>query len=463
MTHDADAATAMIGAGATGAVTTGATVTAIAAAPNGKRLRDRRLRFNRAEAPPLPAERASRRHRRRSARRGRRHVPNRARRRLRLCVGSDVPRRPTSQADRADAVPSERERAKLLAALDGGKDSVALAVGGHEIDLTHLGRVYWPQEPGLRQASITKRDFVRYCIAVAPAMLPHLADRPLTLFRWPEGIAGRRVLDKHWKITLPPFVERVNVFSESKGHADQYLLCNNLATLIWLAQMGTLELHAWHSRVRPGSDAPLASADFTSSVSALQSSVLELPDYVLFDIDPFIYAGMEPKGREPAFSAPAFEEARRVALWLKDLLDGIALESLVKTSGKTGLHVIVPICRTLPFDAVREFARFIGDHLKRLHPKEITVDWSVAKRSGKVFMDGNMNVRGKSISTPYSPRGLAGAPVSMPLTWSNLQHAEPPDFRVTSVLPLLRKHGDAWAGWLERKQNVEKSLKRQAA
>jgi bifunctional non-homologous end joining protein LigD len=375
-----------------------------------------------------------------------------------------VPRHPSRPTRLAGAaLPSERERLRISAVLDAAGDDAVLTLEGHEIAVTHLDRVYWPAEREPAQSPITKRDFLRYCIGVAPAMLPHLRDRPLTLFRWPEGIGKRRVLEKHWPIKLPAFVERVDVFSESKGHADQYILCNNLATLIWLGHMGTLELHAWHSRVRPGPDAPLASADFASSASALQASLLEFPDYVLFDIDPFIYAGNEPKGREPAFNPPAFEKARHVALWLKDLLDGIGLDSLVKTSGKTGLHVIVPICRTLAFGAVREFARFIGDHLKHRHPQEITVDWSVGKRSGKVFIDGNMNVRAKSISVPYSPRGLAGAPVSMPLPWRELERADPAEFRLPTPLPLLRKNGDAWAGWLDRKQNVEALLKGQAA
>jgi bifunctional non-homologous end joining protein LigD len=222
--------------------------------------------------------------------------------------------------------------------------------------------------------------------------------------------------------------------------------------------MGTLEIHAWHSRVRAGPDAPGAGTDFARSAAALQVSLLELPDYVLFDIDPFIYAGDEPKGRGPVFNPPAFERARQAALWLEELLTGISLRALVKTSGKTGLHVIVPIRRTLPFAAVRDIARFIGDHLKRRHPGDITVDWAVEKRTGKVFLDSNMNVRGKSITAAYSPRGLAAAPVSMPLTWRQLKDASPPDFRMTTVLPLLRKRGDAWAGWLAQKQDIEQRL-----
>jgi bifunctional non-homologous end joining protein LigD len=351
-------------------------------------------------------------------------------------------------------------RASLLAELGAAAGNATMQVDGQAVALTHLDRVYWPASTDPRQAPITKRDLLRYLVDVAPLMLPHLRDRPLTLFRWPEGINGRRVLEKHWEMTLPPFVERVDVFSDSKGHRDQYILCNNLATLVWLAHMGTLEFHAWHSRIRTGTDAPGAGDDFASSAEALEASVLERPDYVLFDLDPFIYSGREAKGREPSFNRTAFARATDVARELEAMLAGIGLAAFVKTSGKTGLHVIVPIRRTLRFDAVREMARFIGDRLMRAHPQEITLDWEVKKRTGKVFVDVNMNVRGKSMTAPLSPRGLAGAPVSMPLSWRELDEANPLDFRITTVPALVKKRGDAWGGWLKKAQRVEDVLTR---
>ena len=366
-----------------------------------------------------------------------------------------------SAASRADSgSPSVAERLRLLAALDADGENAIVQADGHAVAVTHLDRIYWPPDNDLQQAAISKRDFLRYLVEVGAAMLPHLRDRPLTLFRWPEGISGRRVLEKHWNIALPSFIERVDVFSDAKGHRDQYILCNNLATLLWLAQMGTLEFHAWHSRITPGIDAANASVDFASSAQALEASILERPDYILFDIDPFIYAGHEPKGREPAFNAQAFAKAKAVAVALESVLAGIGLRALVKTSGKTGLHVIVPIRRTLRFDAVREMAHFIGERLMRAHPQDITLDWSVEKRTGKVFLDTNMNVRGKSMSVAWSPRGLAGAPVSTPLGWRELSDASPIDFRLTTVVPMLKHRGDAWAGWLAHPQSIEDVLSR---
>jgi bifunctional non-homologous end joining protein LigD len=352
---------------------------------------------------------------------------------------------------------TRRAPLRALAALASPATSVEIELDGGALVATHLDRVYWPGDDA--HAAITKRDYLAYLIAVSPAMLEHLADRPLTLFRWPEGIAGKRVLEKHWKIALPPFVERVDVFSESKGRPDQYLLCNNLATLLWLANLGTLEFHVWHSRVREGSDVTDAGTDFARSAVALQDSLLERPDYVLFDIDPFIYRGDEAKGKEPTAHPAAFAKALEVAHALKPLLDSLGLESLVKTSGKTGLHIIVPIARSLRFDAVRDIARFIAAHLMREHPKLITLDWSVERRTGKVFVDANMNVRGKSMTAPYSPRGLPGAPVSLPLEWRDLPKADPARFRIPDVAAMLKRRGDPWRGWLQRKQELESALR----
>ena len=121
-------------------------------------------------------------------------------------------------------------------------------------------------------------------------------------------------------------------------------------------------------------------------------------------------------------------------------------------------HVVVPIAPELRFDAVRSMAHFMGQHLMKAHPKDITMDWSVPRRTGKVFLDYNMNVRGKSMIAPYSPRGLAGAPVSMPLTWSELEQTQPMDFRITTAATLLAKHGDRWRDLPSTSQDLQAIL-----
>ncbi|KQY54652.1 DNA ligase D [Lysobacter sp. Root494] len=349
---------------------------------------------------------------------------------------------------------------EVVAALDGTtKNAFELAVGTHRIRLSNLDRVYWPANEALQQPALTKRDLLRYLAQVSPLMLPHIADRPLTMIRMPDGITGQRFFQKHWEQARPDFVESVTVFSESKDEHHNYLLCNNLPTLLWLAQSGTLEFHVWHSRAKVDADAKSKSTDYATSLESLEASVLNCPDYVVFDIDPYIYSGKEAPGAEPELNTIAFEKGKEIAFALRELLLGMKLEPIVKTSGKTGLHVFVPIRRTIDFDTARHVSELVSRHLMRQRPREITMEWSVPKRSGKIFMDHNMNVRGKTLNVAYSPRGEPGAPVSMPLTWEELASAHPLDFRMTSVIKRLTRTGDRWRDALTRKQDLDRALK----
>jgi len=347
----------------------------------------------------------------------------------------------------------------VLQQLENAKTTFSIAVGPHTLKLTHLDRVYWPADPALSQTPVTKRDLLRYFAQVSPFILPHLADRPLTMIRMPDGIHGQRFFQKHWEQERPPFARTITVFSEHKDESHEYLLCNDLPTLLWLAQSGTLEFHVWHSRAQSGPDTKAQTDDYASSAQALETSVLNYPDYVVFDIDPYIYSGKEKAGDEPELNTIAFEKGKEVAFWLRELLHTMSLEAIVKTSGKTGLHVFVPIKRTIDFDAARAVSEIVGRHLMRQHPKDITMEWSVPKRTGKIFMDYNMNVRGKTLNVAYSPRGAAGAPVSMPLTWDELAGAHPLDFRLANAPQRLAQTGDRWRDALKKKQSIERALK----
>ncbi|MBS0378173.1 MAG: DNA ligase D [Proteobacteria bacterium] len=371
----------------------------------------------------------------------------------------------------AAAAKGRRPAAKPAAATKSAPDEVAdileqlrspakgfdLRVGEARIKLTHLDRVYWPAA-NRRATAITKRDLLVYLARVARFMLPHLADRPLTMIRMPEGIDGERFFQKHWAQSLPEFVESVTVFSETKDERHRYLLANNLPTLLWLGQVGTLEFHVWHSRASLAPEARGAATDYSSSLAALESSILNFPDYLVFDIDPYVYSGKEKKGEEPEFNRKGFAAGKRVAFWIHELLREMSLEAIVKTSGKTGLHVFVPIERTVNFDEARHICETIGRHVMREHPKEITMEWAVEKRTGKIFIDYNMNVRGKTLNVAYSPRGLPGAPVSMPLTWEELEGAEPTDFTIKDVPDRLERTGDRWHDVLELKQSLTKAF-----
>ena len=349
---------------------------------------------------------------------------------------------------------------EIVAQLDAARRDFTLVVEGHRIKVTNLDRVYWPADPSLGQPALTKRDLLRYFALVSPYILPHLADRPLTMIRMPSGIRGQRFFQKHWEQEKPAFVETITVFSGHKDEEHDYLLCNNLPTLLWLAQSGTLEFHVWHSRARPAADCASKATDYASSLEALEASVLNYPDWVVFDIDPYIYSGKEAPGAEPELNTAAFEKGKEVAFRLREVLQTMGLDAIVKTSGKTGLHIFVPIRRTLDFDAARHVSELVGRHLVGKFPDEITVEWSIPKRTGKIFMDYNMNVRGKTLNVAYSPRGEAGAPVSMPLTWDELASAHPLDFRLANAPQRLARTGDRWRDAYEAKQDLERALRR---
>ncbi len=346
------------------------------------------------------------------------------------------------------------EGAEVLQQLENKSNRIDLAVGGARIKLTNLDRVYWPSDPETKQPALTKRDLIRYLAGVSRHMLPHLRDRPLTMIRMPEGITGERFYQKHWEQARPDFVEMVSVYSGHKDEKHQYVVANNLPTLLWLGQSGTLEFHVWHSRANVAPDAANKNTDYDTSEESLEDSVLNYPDYLVFDIDPYIYSGKEPAGAEPELNKKGFEGGRRVAFWLHALLQQMSLEAVVKTSGKTGLHVFVPINRTVTFDGARQITEMVGRHLLKEHPKEITMEWATQKRTGKIFIDHNMNVRGKTLRVAYSPCGSPGAPVSMPLTWEELEAADPTDFTLNNVAARLEKSGDRWHDALSAKQSL---------
>jgi bifunctional non-homologous end joining protein LigD len=365
---------------------------------------------------------------------------------------------PAAAAAASGAARAADEVAAILTQLEQRANRIDLQVGAARIRLTNLDRVYWPAPAGKRQAAVTKRDFLRYLTRVGRFMLPHLADRPLTMIRMPEGINGERFFQKHWEQSLPEFVETVTVFSETKDDRHRYLLANNLPTLLWLGQVGTLEFHIWHSRAHVGPDGAVTGSDYSSSLASLEASILNYPDYLVFDIDPYIYSGKEARGAEPELNRKGFAVGKRVAFWLRALLKDMGLEAVIKTSGKTGLHMFVPIERTVTFDEARHICERIGRHVLREHPRDVTMDWAIEKRTGKIFIDYNMNVRGKTLNVAYSPRGVPGTPISMPLTWEELEAAEPMDFTLNNVPDRLEKRGDRWHDVLELKQSLTKAF-----
>ncbi len=339
----------------------------------------------------------------------------------------------------------------VLDQLDTDEDRATLSVDGFDLPVTSLDKVLWPGQG--RRPGATKRDLLRYLTRVSSVMLPHLADRPLFVTRFPDGVTGKSFFQKHWE-PAPPFARTVDIHSAQNERDGAYFICENLATLLYLGQMAGLELHAWFSRTNPAPDAVGRSRRFTGSEAALERSILNYPDFIVFDLDPYLYSGKEGKGDEPELNRRAFTRTRTLALRIREVLEGLGLRTFLKTSGRTGLHLYLPIVRDLDFDAARGVAETIALHVQRERPKEVTVEWAVRRRTGKIFFDYNQNTRGKSLAVPYSPRRHPAATVSMPITWDELEHVYPTDFTLHTAPDRVEQEGDAWAGILEARQNL---------
>ena len=345
--------------------------------------------------------------------------------------------------------PKKSVNSDLLEQLASPANNLVLDVEGHQVSLTHLEKELWPKNDG--KQALTKRELIKYMVQTAPYLLPHLKDRPLSLSRYPNGIYGEHFFQKHYQ-PVPEFVQTVSLSSHDTP-LQEYLICNNTATLLWLGQIGDLELHTWFSRVTSGPDIKVVlkakgSADYYANY----------PDFLIFDIDPYIYSGKEKSGDEPELNRKAFEKTCQVVLELKQILDNIGCPSFVKTSGKTGLHVFVPIMRELDFHGTHSAAETICKLLLQQHPDQVTVEWAVEKRAGKVFLDYNQNVRGKTLASIYSPRPSPQASVSMPLKWEELGKVYPTDFTILTVPERLAYIGDLWAGILEKKIDLVKLI-----
>ena len=341
--------------------------------------------------------------------------------------------------------------ASVVAQLNRADTGAVLNVDGHEVPVSNLDKRLWPTH--------TKRELLAYLASVSPWLLPHLAGRPVFVTRWPGGIGGKSFYQKVWD-NPPPFVKTVSIWSSDSGRARDYLLCANLATLLWLGQQAALELHVWFSSTLAGRDARTLGARYGESEEELEHSRLNYPDFMVFDLDPYQYSGRESRGAEPELYRPAFKRAVRLALDLREIAASIGLEAFVKTSGRTGLHLYLPIRRRFTFGEVRAMAETIGRHLRSRHPRDVTLEWAVERRTGKIFFDYNQNVRGKSLAAAFSPRRHDRATVSMPVRWEDLGSVFPTDFTIANAPVFLARDGDPWDGILAVKSDLAAELAR---
>ncbi|NKE72090.1 DNA ligase D [Candidatus Manganitrophus noduliformans] len=322
-----------------------------------------------------------------------------------------------------EVVPQKKEKKEIWIG-----ERVAVQFEGNRLELGHLNKQFWPKR------GYTKAHLIDYYSKVAPFVLPHLQDRPLTLIRFPEGIEGESFYQKDWKEAAPHWVHRVTIETEEETHR-RMIVCNNASTLVWLANLGNIELHPSYSRVDPeGSLAP--------------------PDFIVFDIDPPKREGKE------GVDWKRFEQGAEVALWLNRQLGELGIQSHVKTTGKSGLHVFVPIIPIYSYTQTRRFARAMAEQLQAEHPKQITTAWQKEQRGKKVLIDFNQNAAGKTLASIYSLRAVPEATVSFPIKWEALRRVSPLDYTMESVPDLLTKSGDLWEGILKSAQDPMEALKK---
>jgi bifunctional non-homologous end joining protein LigD len=330
-----------------------------------------------------------------------------------------------------------------------------------EQNFSNLDKIYW-RSTGMLNKELTKGDLIKYYDKVSRYILPHLRNRPLSLKRYPDGITGKSFYHKNWIQEKPDYVKTIQVFSESKGDIVNYLICNNKETLLWLANLGCIEMHSWYSRVHDFNACNSTANCSNPAPLAEEKCGLDTPDFVVFDLDPYIYSGKEKQGEEPEYNVKGFKATVDVALDLKDLLDELHIESYVKTSGKTGLHVFIPVAPIYGYNQTRSFAEVIGMMLSRRKPGKITMEWNSSNRKDKVFFDYNQNAKGKTLASIFSVRPTISASVSMPVEWRELPDIQPADFTLVSVPEILSssKGGNAWSTIYQKKQDLLEMIQR---
>ena len=317
------------------------------------------------------------------------------------------------------------------------------------VDVTNTSKVFWKATKQHR--AFLKGDLIEYYDKISETILRHLEDRPLSLSRYPNGISGKFFYQKDWDQKKPDFVTTAKIHSEHRGESINYVICNNRETLLWVANLGCIEMHPWYSRIN----------DFGSCNGSTklyeEKCGLNFPDFILFDLDPYIYSGKEKKGAEPQYNIAGFKAAVDIAHELEDIFKDLKIKSYVKTSGKSGIHIYVPVANIYTYEQTKSFAETIAKIMANKFPKKVTLEWSTSKRKDKVFFDYNQNARGKTIASVYSLRPTVDANVSMPVDWKNIDEILPTDFTIMNVPDIIRKK-DAWQGIFSDKQDIGKLI-----
>ncbi|MBA3901181.1 MAG: DNA ligase, partial [Bacteroidetes bacterium] len=297
----------------------------------------------------------------------------------------------------------------------GGIDK-KIKVNGNTLQLTNLNKVFWPEE------GYTKGDLIEYYQKIAKYILPYLKDRPESMNRHPNGIDGENFFQKNINYVLPEWVKTFEVPSGSKGSIN-YLVCQNKATLMYMANLGCIEINPWSSRINS----------------------LDYPDYLIIDLDPLNVD---------------FEVVIEAALMVKEVLDQAKIPGFPKTSGSKGMHILVPLGAKYTYEECKQFAHIIVKAVQKRLPKTTSLERSPKKRPNKLYLDYLQNNHGQTIAVAYCVRPRKGATISTPLEWSEVKKGlHPSQFTMKNIFERLEQKGDLMKGLLKHKGiDMEKAL-----
>lgn len=326
---------------------------------------------------------------------------------------------------KTSAKPAQREKLPTISELLKQKDlkgDSRVRIDKYAVNLTSLDRVYWPDE------GYSKADLLRYYADVAPYILPYLKDRPLIMKRYPTGIRGIS-FHQHDVDDVPEFVDTIELEAEDENgkHMVDYVICNNLATHLYVANLGAIERHPWHSTVKK----------------------LYSPTWFVFDLDP---------GKKVEF-----ETICEVAIATRDIITDLGLVSYAKTSGSRGIHVYVPIEPEYTYGQVADLAAAIAKKVADENPNSATVERGKAKRKKEqIYVDHLQNSYGKSVVAPYSVRPKPGATVSAPIDWEEIEKKKITiaDFTIKNMLVRIKNKGDIFKPVLTKRQSLNQAFKK---
>lgn len=294
-----------------------------------------------------------------------------------------------------------------------------LKVGKTTLHLTNQNKVYFPDD------GITKGDIVNYYNEVADLILPYLKDRPQSMNRFPNGINGPSFYQKDLDLDkVPSWLKTKSLHSESNNAEIDYLICNDKATLLYMANLGCIEINPWNSTTKK----------------------IDNPDWIVIDIDP---------------AKEEFSEVVRTALTVKEVMDELNTDCYCKTSGATGLHVYIPLGAKYDYDTVKIFAELVAHEVQSRLPDTTTLERSIKKRNHKIYIDFLQNRKGQTLAAPYSARPKPGATVSTPLEWDEVNdNLSPSQFTIFNVMDRFREKGDLWKPVLGKGANIKSILKK---